>query len=335
MAQVKSVSGIPCLYVYHYKNGLKRYFVKTQIKNQIYRLTLDLSDNPTVTELRKKARKAISMLKKQTHHHRTFESYVQEYIVVHQLSPKTARAYAAILSHYSFDNEQNAKEIQKTLRTQINACQIARTVNAFFNWLIRNNISIINPAANIKIPKSNIRSRTLSSHDIKYFYEELRKYGPETELFGRLLLETGARVSTIYAIKCGDLYSNGIQLHNIKSGRDYRLPVPLKEDTNRLFEELSSSKDQNMPLFSLSVHTLTSHLRKILDNLFNTNPNRERIVIHSLRHTAATLAIQNGVPIDVVSRMLDHVNINTTYHIYANLNQNQLNRGYSMLFKSL
>lgn len=334
MSQVQSVSDIPCLYVYHYETGLKRYFVKTQIKNRVFRITLDLPDNPSKSDLRRHANRAISLLKKQSHNHRSFDSYIQEYIVVRQLSPKTAKAYVSILSHYSFDEEKNSEQIQKTIRSKINSCQITRTVNAFFNWLNQNNVHIVNPAANIKIPKSNIRTRTLSKRDIKSFYAELEKQDSETELFGRLLLETGARVSSIYAIKCGDLCSNGILLHNVKAGRDYRLPIPLKNDTRQLLERQIKDNPREMPLFCLSVHTLTTHLRQILDRLFNTNPYRERIVIHSLRHTAATLAIQNGVPIDVVSRMLDHVNINTTYHIYANLNQNQINRGYTALFKA-
>lgn len=38
---------------------------------------------------------------------------------------------------------------------------------------------------------------------------------------------------------------------------------------------------------------------------------------HDLRHTAATLAIADGVPIQIVSKMLGHSSAGFTYNTYA------------------
>ena len=332
MSQLKSVSGIPCLYAYTCKSGYTRYFVKTQCNSQIFRVVLDLPDNPSKSLMRREAANVINSIKRKRLNRFSFEERIQEYIDVHQLKPKTAKAYRSILRNYSFDDAHNAEELRKTLNLRINCCQVVRTVNAFYNWLIRNSISVANPAANVKMPKPHTRMRTLSEREIAIFYKELSRLDIETQVFGRLLLETGGRISTIYAIHIGDIDDKGVRLHNIKAGRDYRHRIPLMEQTLKLCEYQIKDQNAQMPLFSSSIHTLAARLRRLLDRLFNQNPNMERIVIHSLRHTAATLALQNGVPIEIVSRMLDHINLSTTYSIYANLSQEQLNAGFSTLF---
>jgi integrase len=44
-----------------------------------------------------------------------------------------------------------------------------------------------------------------------------------------------------------------------------------------------------------------------------------KVTLHSLRHSAATLALMSGVPIHVVSRMLGHASIVITLNRYAHL----------------
>lgn len=43
------------------------------------------------------------------------------------------------------------------------------------------------------------------------------------------------------------------------------------------------------------------------------------VTIHGLRHTAASLAIKNGVPITTISRMLGHANPSITLRVYAHI----------------
>ena len=42
-----------------------------------------------------------------------------------------------------------------------------------------------------------------------------------------------------------------------------------------------------------------------------------RIRLHDLRHTYATIALSNGVPITVVSRRLGHATVSVTLDIYS------------------
>ncbi|GEM_PF-6742777 len=336
--QLVSVKGIPCLYCYHYKNGGRRYFVKTQCQCHILTQTLKVHSRVTYSELKRLTQQAIRKLKDAILAPKKLRDFVEDYIVVRQLKPKTAHAYRKILSQYSFNAEQNAVELAKTLQSGVNACQITRAVKSFFRWLNQNGITIANPAANIKLPQSRIRHRTLSSKEIHIYYRELSKCSLELQLFGRLLLETGARVSSIYVICKSDLTSQGLYLHNIKCDREYALAIPLHGDTLELWQTYMKTHPEitdNSPIFRSKFSVLSKHLRDLLDRNFNKDNSGERVVIHTLRHTAATLALQNGVSIDLVSRMLDHVNIQTTMSIYAKVSQRQINRAYQILLKSL
>lgn len=47
----------------------------------------------------------------------------------------------------------------------------------------------------------------------------------------------------------------------------------------------------------------------------------ERIRLHDLRHTYATIALANGVPLKVVSERLGHANIGITADIYQHVTE--------------
>lgn len=70
--------------------------------------------------------------------------------------------------------------------------------------------------------------------------------------------------------------------------------------------------------------------RKYLGNLSNKVLGR-RITPHALRHTAASLLLADGVPIEVVSRMLGHKNSQITRDIYIHITQELKNRDADLL----
>ena len=53
-------------------------------------------------------------------------------------------------------------------------------------------------------------------------------------------------------------------------------------------------------------------------------------ILHSLRHGFATLALSKGMPIESVSRILGHTNIETT-QIYAKITVQKLDNDLTML----
>lgn len=58
----------------------------------------------------------------------------------------------------------------------------------------------------------------------------------------------------------------------------------------------------------------------------------KRLTSHMARHTFATSALHKGVPIEVVSKMLSHSNIQTT-QIYAKVLAEDVEKGFDLLEK--
>ena len=57
---------------------------------------------------------------------------------------------------------------------------------------------------------------------------------------------------------------------------------------------------------------------------------RTHLTMHVGRHTFATWALKKGVPIEVVSKMLAHTDIQTT-QIYAKVLQEEVTKGFDLL----
>ena len=66
-------------------------------------------------------------------------------------------------------------------------------------------------------------------------------------------------------------------------------------------------------------NSIQRSLQNILNKLFNTpdTPKLKRVVVHTLRHSVATQQIRKGVPLEVVSKTLDHSSITVTSMVYA------------------
>lgn len=333
--RVISVRGIQCLYCYHYKDGRTRFFVRVQCQNRVCTETVAVGRGLRRVDVEKTAREAIERIKSADASKGPITEWVERYIETRQLKPKTANSYRRILKDYSLDEKRNEAQMLQTVASKVNVGQIARTVKTFFTWLAQNGVAVTNPAANVKIPKPKIRNRTLTKPEIQKFYAALDNSTDELRLFGRLLLETGARVGTVLTIHVKDLTPNGLFLRNHKCDRDYGLYVPLSQETGKLWNSFVASRSESALVFKSKTSSLCRQLRKLLDDNFNASPGVEKCVIHTLRHTAATMALQAGVSIDMVSRMMDHASIQTTMSIYAKASQMQMDQAYQKFFAVL
>ena len=76
-------------------------------------------------------------------------------------------------------------------------------------------------------------------------------------------------------------------------------------------------------------------LQEVLNELFNDEgmPPEKRAVVHTLRHSVATQQVRKGVPIEVISKTLDHSSINVTSQIYAKVAPELIKRATSGLWE--
>lgn len=192
----------------------------------------------------------------------------------------------------------------------------------------------------IAIPKitkltgiDNARERYLNEDEINLLLKEVEKDAILT-LFVMLSLSTGGRLETLRAIKIKDI--------NIKTGTinltDYKAKSSGKGKvsyTGYISDQLMpfivtniANKAPNEHLFQNGNGTLVGmdyiqgRLQTILNKLFNhgldTKDAKNRAVVHTLRHTFASLLAISGTPIYTIQRLMNHANIKMTLR-YAKL----------------
>lgn len=144
-----------------------------------------------------------------------------------------------------------------------------------------------------------------------------------------LLLTTGLRTIEIERANIEDIrnIANNSVLYVMGKGRESKDEyVKLTYETLKAINEYLATrtiKDDTEPLFtSLSDRTRgqrlkTRSIRDIIKNAYKKiGINSDKITTHSLRHTAITLSLLGGTPLQEVQQMARHSNINTTM-IYA------------------
>jgi len=274
-----------------------------------------------------------------------FEDMAKEYIDDNlELTKRVRYLYNIYLKYLSplignkTLNEIDTDEVKKIKNTLKKKSKSNATINAHiafiravFNYSIRNEKHKgINPCKNVDLLKiDNDRERYLSVDEVKQLREAI-KGDAMLLLFVELSLSTGGRVETILSIAKKDINftQRTITLINHKAKRTYtgfisdKLLALLQhrhndiKDPNEFIIKLNSkSKDRPFQMMSLN-------LKNIMNNLFNSGLDsrdaKNRVVIHTLRHTFASHLAINGTPIFTIMKLLDHSDIKHTLR-YAKL----------------
>jgi integrase len=175
----------------------------------------------------------------------------------------------------------------------------------------------------------NNRERFLTSDEVKSLLEHKDiKNNTPIWIFTKLALMTGARVMSVASIQKKDIQKNGtVNIKNHKTGNTYKGYLQ-KDFAEFLFEYMKKMKAND---FICSVDEKGSkptqkniqwRLKPILDALFNkeldSDDRKNRVVIHTLRHTFASHLAINGTPIFTIQKLMDHAKIEQTLR-YAKL----------------
>ena len=188
----------------------------------------------------------------------------------------------------------------------------------------------INPAVGCKLPPKKAKEmQVLTSPEITRFLIQAREEG-YYELF-LLELTTGMRRGEILALKWRDLNLKTGELHIsrqvLKVNGKVLISTPKTKSSNRmillpsemleLLAELKTRTDSEWIFPSPLDLTQPRHpsavyhrFQKILERA-----NCKRVRFHDLRHTFATMALENGMDIKTLSAMIGHVSAETTVNI--------------------
>ena len=201
-----------------------------------------------------------------------------------------------------------------------------RIFSSFFSWLEDENYIVKSPARRIhKLKTAKVIKNTYSDENI----EQMRDYCKDNIrnlALIELLLSTGMRAGEIVNLNIDDINFEDRSCVVLGKGNkqrevyfDAKAKLHLQEYLkNRDDDEDALFVSQNKPHQRLSISGIELIIRKIGKNI-----KIDKAYPHKFRRTLATMAIDKGMPIEQVQKLLGHVKIETTMH-YAMVNQNNV-----------
>ena len=253
-------------------------------------------------------------------------------------SDKTLKYYLATIEAMNSSLEKDVRIIQtEDLRKYLTDYQmqngsskvtidnIRRILSSFFAWLEDEDYIIKSPVRRIH------KVKTVSNIKETYTDEELELMRDNCEELRDLaivdmLASTGMRVGEMVLLNRGDLNFNERECIVLGKGSKERIVYFDARAKLHLQEYLSSREDDNPALFvtlkaphkRIQIGGIESRLRELGKSL-----KISRVHPHKFRRTLATMAIDKGMPIEQLQRLLGHQRIDTTLQ-YAMVKQSNV-----------
>lgn len=253
-------------------------------------------------------------------------------------SQRTIKYYREIIEKLMHKLSKNIKEINTedirkylTEYKDINKCNsvtidnIRRVFSSFFSWLEDEDYIIKSPVRRIhKIKTAQIVKETYTDENIEKMRDKCKNIRNLAMI--ELLVSTGIRAGELVNLNINDFNFEERSCIVLGKGKKQREVYYDARTKIHLLQYIHTRKDNNEALFvsmnkpyqRLSISGIELIIRKLgLEIKIN------RAYPHKFRRTLATMAIDKGMPIEQVQKLLGHVKIETTMH-YAMVNQNNV-----------
>jgi integrase/recombinase XerD len=206
--------------------------------------------------------------------------------------------------------------------TNVTVDNIRRNISSFFSWLEEEDYVLKSPMKRIhKIKTKTVVKNVISDEAIEKLRDNCR--GSRDLAIIDLLYSTGIRVGELVNLNINDIDLEGREcIVYGKGDKERRVYFDAKAKVH-LKDYLDSRNDDNEALFvtldspheRLKISGVEIRLRQLGRRL-----NIDRVHPHKFRRTMATRAIDKGMPIEQVQKILGHSQIDTTMQ-YAMVNQ--------------
>jgi integrase/recombinase XerD len=233
-------------------------------------------------------------------------------------APETVIAYAGHL-------REERGLAPRTLRRRI-AC-----LRGFYKEQVRSGVLARSPFADLemKLPRPRALPRALTRGEARLLAGAAASAAGAAGEEGRfgtavlLLLATGLRVGELVRIRGSDFDADGGSLHVHGKGRRERKVFVVDPRLRRRLAPLAAAAGP-LPLWTgRGAPWTTQGVRRALGRFAAEAGIARRVTPHMLRHTCATLLLEDGVDLRVLQRLLGHENIATTA-IYAHVGDTAL-----------
>ena len=260
------------------------------------------------------------------------------------LSERTLKNYKANLESFAAKVEKSAAKIttddirgyiayldetrhlkETSLQTHIN------TLRAFFGWLTVEEKIKKNPMAKIKSLKLDKKGarQALTVEELERLRDACKTYREKALI--EFLVSTGCRLSEVAQLRAADLNLADRSVQVTGKGDKDRV-VYFSVRARLMIEEYMVSRKGGDGLFCSSKSPFEPlkprAIQRIVHSLSERAGLEGRVHPHLLRHTFATHALNGGMDVTVIQRLLGHEDIATT-QIYAELNEEGVRHQYN------
>lgn len=214
------------------------------------------------------------------------------------------------------------QEIHKITNRSLD--KIRQVISGFFQWAQDEEYIQKNPAKSINQIKYESKPRqALSQIELEYIRRSCKTLRESAMI--EVLYSTGCRVSELSGLKISDVDFTEKKVHLYGKGKKHRFSYLNAKAEVALKEYLESRKDsceylfatERKPIKNLNKEAIEKIVRNISKRTFG---DQKKVTPHIFRHTTATTAMKNGMPIQSIQLMLGHSKIDTTM-IYAHADE--------------
>lgn len=209
--------------------------------------------------------------------------------------------------------------------SKVTVDNVRRNISSFFSWLEEENYILKSPMRRIHKIKTNQQVKeVISDEDIEKIRDNCSCLRDLAMI--DLLYSTGVRVGELVSLNISDIDFDARECIVFgKGGKERKVYFDAKAKLH-IQDYINSRVDDNPALFvsldapydRLKISGVEIRVRKLGRRLA-----LQRIFPHKFRRSAATRAIDKGMPIEQVQRLLGHSQIDTTMQ-YAIVNQNNV-----------
>ena len=218
-----------------------------------------------------------------------------------------------ILRNYLADYKSNSRAGMVTIDN------IRRTLSSFFAWLENEDYIVKSPVRRIHKVKETLTDENL---------EKLRDTCSNVRDLAilELLISTGMRVGELTRLNISDMNFQERSCIVLGKGNSEREVYFSAKSKMYIKKYLETRTDNNEALFVSLIKPYNrlgiSGVEIAIRNL-GKEANINKVHPHKFRRTMATMAIDKGMPIEQVQKLLGHIKIDTTME-YAMVNQNNV-----------
>ena len=217
------------------------------------------------------------------------------------------------------------QEIHKITNRSLD--KIRQVISGFFQWAQDEEYIQKNPAKSINQIKYESKPRqALSQIELEYIRRSCKTLRESAMI--EVLYSTGCRVSELSGLKISDVDFTEKKVHLFGKGKKHRFSYLNAKAEVALKEYLETRKDsceylfvtERKPIKNLNKEAIEKIVRNISKRTFGEE---KKVTPHIFRHTTATTAMKNGMPIQSIQLMLGHSKIDTTM-IYAHTDESMV-----------